>query len=154
MEIEVQGSRGGCGCASCLSSMFGLGMAIVLPIGILMIVESSRTGSDAAAIEAFEACSPVTEALGQPLERVPWSPGCGEYEGGGGHADANFSMKIRGPKGSASAWYQASHNGGPWTVNRATVDLPSGQITAVPCEVEAPSPRPSPAPKKKRRKGG
>ena len=153
MDIEV-GSSGvstGCGCGGCLSSLTGLavmGLSVVMLVGGLAFIPLSHTGSDQAAVEAFEDCPAVTDALGSPLERVPYSMGCGEYEGGGGHAESSWTITVRGPKGSASGWYSASYTGSqPWVVHSATIDLPSGTVSAVPC---ASGSRPEPAPRRGR----
>jgi len=150
MDVEINTTRagGGCGCGGCLSLVFSLGFTVVLTAGILMAVSGSHAGSDAAAIEVYEACPAVTDELGSPLERVPWTMSCGEYEGGGSHGSADWTIKIRGPKGTASGHYAASYSGDePWEVRVAMVDLPSGKsIDAAHCDGFAPTPRPDPEP--------
>jgi len=160
MDVEISTSRagGGCGCGGCVSLVFSLGSALVMTVGVFAIISQSHVESDKAAIAAFEACPAVTAELGSPLKRVPWSMSCGEYEGGGSRADADWTIRVEGPKGTASGWYAASYTGNnPWMVHTATIDLPSGRtVTAVPCAGGAapqPSPKPTPTPRSKPDRG-
>lgn len=123
-------------------------MSLVMGVGItalsLGLVAGSHSGSDEAAVGAFQRCDAVTDALGSPIEKVPWRMSCGEYEGGGNHGEANWSITVRGPKGQASGWYSASYVGDdPWQVHAATLDLADGRtIRAVPCMSGSPAPEP------------
>ncbi len=133
--------------------VFSLVLGVSITAGVLGIISMSHTDSDVAAISVYQACPAVTRELGTPLERIPWTMSCGEYEGGSGHADSNWTIRVRGPKGTASGWYHASHTGGPWDVERATLTLPSGsEVDAAHC-APAPTPGPSPAPSKPSRGG-
>ncbi len=70
----------------CVSTLGSLGLGLAMTVRIMAVVESSHAGSDEAAIQAASECAAVTEALGTPLEEAWGAPGCGSYEGGGGHA--------------------------------------------------------------------
>ena len=137
MEVEVGGGGGrkgkGCGCMGCFGSIFGLGLAAVIVVVVFWVIETSHADADAAAIAEIEKCSAVTEALGTPIEEVPYSLGCGEYSSGGGFAAASYTIPVQGPKGSGSLTYMAEQHGGPWNVHGATLSTSSGTITAVPC---------------------
>jgi len=160
MDVEISTTSGGCGCTGCLSSMFSLVLAIGISSFVLVVIHQSHQGSDQAAIEAFEACPAITAELGAPLERVPWSMSCGEYEGSGNRGVANWNIPVRGPKGQASGWYSATYTGNsPWVVDTAHLTLSDGRtVQAVPCEGGRPAPSPParerPRPDRERKGGG
>lgn len=135
------------GCGGCLSSLMAPLLGFPLTCGIFGIIEWSRSGSDAAAIAAFNACPAIVAELGAPIEEATLSTGCGEYEGGGSSGEAEWSMRLTGPKGSASAWYAGHYyNNNPWEIDSASVTLSDGRtLTAVPCPQPAPRVPPSPA---------
>lgn len=150
MEIQVE--RSGCGCGGCLSAVFGVGMSVLLPLFILGMLSVGRAGSDAAAVEALNACPAVTDVLGSPIRESALSMGCGQSSSGGGSGRAQWSMRVTGPKGSASASYSASYAGNsPWTVTSAIVETDAGTISAVPCPTGSPVPSKPPGERPKSR---
>lgn len=128
--------RTGAGCSGCLALPLSLGMTCGIGALVFGGIELSRQSSDAAAVAAIGSCPAITAALGAPIVESTVSTGCGESESGGGVGHAQWGMSIRGPRGSASAWYAAHYTGGgPWIVDSATVTLGDGRtLTAVPCD--------------------
>ncbi len=99
-------------------------MAVAFICVIVFAVFGMLKSSDAykAAVARAKADSRVTSALGTPISEGWFVSGNTNVNGGSGQAD--LSIPIKGPKGSATIYAVATKSGGQWIYTRLTVQIP------------------------------
>ena len=78
------------------------------------------------AVEAARQDAEVTAALGSPIE--PGMFPSGNISTSGSTGEANLSIPISGPNGSATIDVNATKSGGTWTYSQMQVRLDGGQV--------------------------
>jgi hypothetical protein len=112
--------------SGCLAMILVIGMfSAVIAIGVFGVIKSTDTYK--VAVRRAEADPRVIQALGTPINESWFVGGHTQVDGGAGKSD--LAIPIRGPKGSATVYAEATKSEGEWHYSKlvAKVDK-TGQI--------------------------
>ncbi|TDU70853.1 cytochrome oxidase complex assembly protein 1 [Prosthecobacter fusiformis] len=111
------------GCGGCLAVIL---LAIGFVASIFFIVMLFMRGADASveSLKRAQNSPQMKEALGEPIQMGWWV--MGSFNSTAEEGQANLTIPVSGPRGSASIQTEATKEKGTWNYTRMTAELPTG----------------------------
>jgi len=116
--------------------LIGLAIAGIVALAFIVMVTMKSTAAYQLSMEALQADPEVTQLLGTPLDGGLPSGGIRNVNGVG---VARLSFEVSGPKGRGTVHVAATRDGGPWTIDRLTLE-PAGSKRSIDVVGEGPFP--------------
>jgi hypothetical protein len=112
------------GCGGCFV-VFMLGIGFVASLFFVVMLFMRGADASVESLKRAQNSPQVKAALGDPITMGWWV--MGSFSSTAEEGQANLTIPVSGPRGSASIQTEATKEKGTWNYTRMSADLPSGQ---------------------------